>query len=69
MYWSAWSSSATVLGSGELFGRHLEPVSVALHGLVEPGGWVAEFSQQCGGGDGRFIAGEDLFKGLGRCPR
>jgi hypothetical protein len=48
------------LGSGELFGRHLEPVSVALHGLVEPGGWVAEFSQQCGGGDGRFIAGEDL---------
>ena len=37
------------LGANQLLGRDMEPVGVALNGIVEPGGWVAEFSQQCGG--------------------
>ena len=47
----------------------MEAVGVALDGLEEPGRRVAEFSQQCGGGDGRFVAGEDLLQGLGRRAR
>jgi hypothetical protein len=37
------------LGSDELLGCHLEPVGVALDRIMKPGGWVAEFSQQCAG--------------------
>ena len=37
------------LGSDELLGCHLEPVGVALDGIEQPRGWVAEFAQQCGG--------------------
>jgi hypothetical protein len=37
------------LGSDELLGRRLQPVGVALDGIVEPGSWVTELSQQCGG--------------------
>jgi hypothetical protein len=37
------------LGSDELLGRHLEPLGVALDRIMKPGGWVAEFSQQCAG--------------------
>jgi hypothetical protein len=37
------------LGSDVLLGRHLEPVGVALDRIKQPGGWVAEFSQQRAG--------------------
>ena len=37
------------LGSDQLLGRDMEPVGVALDGVVEPGCWVGEFSQQGGG--------------------
>ena len=55
------------LGSDELFGGHMKAVGVALNGLEQPGRWVAEFSQQPGGGGGRFVAGEDLLQRLARC--
>ena len=34
-------------GANQLLGRDMEPVSVALDRIMKPGGWVAEFSQQC----------------------
>ena len=37
------------LGSDELLSRHFERVGVALDRIMKPGGWVAEFSQQCAG--------------------
>ena len=54
------------LGSNQLLGRDMEPVGVALDSVEQSGGWVAEFSQQCGGGGGAVVAGEDLLQGLGR---
>jgi hypothetical protein len=40
------------LKSGELLGCHVEPVGVALDGVEQLRGWVAELAQQfcCGGG-------------------
>ena len=55
------------LGSDELFGCDVEAVGVALDRLEEPGRWVVELAQQGAGGDGRFVAGEDLLQCLGRC--
>jgi hypothetical protein len=57
------------IGSDQLFGRNLETVGVALDRLEQPGRRVVEFSQHGAGGDGRFIAGEDLLQRLGRCTR
>ncbi len=57
------------LGSEELFGCDVEAVGVALDRLEEPGRWVVELAQQGAGGDGRFIAGEDLLQRLGRRAR
>ena len=57
------------LGSDELFGCDVEAVGVALDRLEEPGRWVVELAQQGAGGDGRFVAGEDLLQRLGRCAR
>ena len=37
------------LGATHLLGRGMEPVGIALDGVVEPGSWVAEFAQQRGG--------------------
>jgi hypothetical protein len=48
----------------EVLGCHLEPVSVALDGVEQSGGWIVEFSQQTGGGGGSVIASEDLLQGL-----
>ena len=56
-------------GSNELFGRDVEAVGVALDRLEEPDRGVVELAQQGGGGDGRFIAGEDLLQRLGRRAR
>jgi hypothetical protein len=50
------------LGSGELFGGGVEAVGVALDGLEKPDRWVVELAQHGAGGDGRFVAGEDLLK-------
>jgi hypothetical protein len=55
--------------SEELFGCDVEAVGVALDRLEKPGRWVVELAQQGAGGDGRFIAGEDLLQRLGRCAR
>ena len=57
------------LGSDELFGCDVEAVGVALNRLEKPGRWVAQLAQQGAGGDGRFIAGEDLLQRLGRRAR
>ena len=57
------------LRSEELFGCDMEAVGVALDRLEQPGRWVVEFAQQGAGGDGRFIAGEDLLQRLGRRAR
>ena len=57
------------LGSEGLFGCDVEAVGVALDRLEEPGRWVVELAQQGGAGDGRFVAGDDLLQGLGRCAR
>ena len=54
------------LGSGELFGCHVEAVGVALHRLEKPSRWVVQLAQHGAGGDRRFIAGEDLLQRLGR---
>ena len=54
------------LGSDELFGCDVEAVGVALYRLEKPGRWVVELAQQGAGGDGRFVAGEDLLQRLGR---
>ena len=54
------------LGSDELLGRDMKAVGVALDGVEQPGSWVAEFSQQCGGGGRGVVAGEDLLQDLGR---
>jgi hypothetical protein len=54
------------LGSEELFGRQVEAVGVALDRLEEPHRWGVELAQQGVGGDGRFIATEDLPQRLGR---
>jgi hypothetical protein len=53
------------LGADQLLGRHIEPVGVALDRVEQPGSWVAEFSQQRGGGGRGIVAGEDLLQGLG----
>ena len=63
------SSICDGLGSDELFGCDVEAVGVALDRLEEPGRWVVELAQQGAGGDGRFIAGEDLLQRLGRRAR
>jgi hypothetical protein len=57
------------LGSDELFGCDVETVCVALDGLEKPGRGVVELAQQGAGGDGRFIAAEDLLQRLGRRAR
>jgi hypothetical protein len=49
------------LRSDELFGCDVEAVGVALDRLRKPGLWVVELAQQGAGGEGRFIAGEDLL--------
>jgi hypothetical protein len=54
------------LGSDELFGCDVEGVGVALNCLGEPGRWAVELAQHSAGGDGRFVAGEDLLQRLGR---
>jgi hypothetical protein len=36
------------LGPHKLLGRHLEPVGVALDGIMQPGGWVAESAEERG---------------------
>jgi hypothetical protein len=57
------------LWSEELFGRHVEAVGVALDRLEEPCRRIVELPQQGAGGDGRFIAGENLLQLLGRGAR
>jgi hypothetical protein len=57
------------LGSNELFGGDIEAVGVALDRLEKPGRWVVELAQQGAGGDGRFVAGEDVLQRLRRCAR
>ena len=57
------------LGSEELFGCDVQAVGVALDRLEEPGRWVVELAQQGAGGDGRFVAAEDLLQRLGRRVR
>ena len=57
------------LGSDELFGGDVEAVGVALDRLEKPGRWVVELAQHGAGGDGRFVAGEDLLQRLGRRAR
>jgi hypothetical protein len=57
------------LGSDELFGCNVEAVGIALHRLEKPDRWIVELAQQCAGGDGRFVAGEDLLQCLGRGAR
>jgi hypothetical protein len=57
------------LGSDKLLGRDMEAVRVALDRLEQPGRWVVELAQQGAGGDGRFIASEDLLQRLGRRAR
>ena len=47
----------------------MEGVGVALDRLEEPGRWVVELVEQGAGGDGRFIAGNDLLQRLGRGAR
>ena len=48
--WSArLSSICNGLGPGELLGRDMEAVDVALDGVEQPGGRIAELSQQGGG--------------------
>ena len=69
MIWSAWVELCNDLGSNELLGCDMEAVGVALNRLEQPGSRVGEFSQQRGGGGGRFIAGEDLLQRLGRRAR
>jgi hypothetical protein len=54
------------LGSDQLFGCEVEAVGVALDRLEQPGCWIVELAQQGAGGDGRFIAGDDLLQRLGR---
>jgi hypothetical protein len=54
------------LGSHELFGCGMEAIGIALDRLEKLGRWVVELAQQGAGGDGRFIAGEDLLQSLGR---
>jgi len=56
-------------GSEELFGCDVEALGVALDGIVEPGRGVVELAQLGAGGDGRFIAAEDLLQRLGRRAR
>jgi len=57
------------LGSEELFGCDVEAVHVALNRLEEPGRWIGELPEHGAGGEGRFIAGEDLLQRLGRRAR
>jgi hypothetical protein len=57
------------LGAEELFGCDMEAIGVALDRLEKPGRWVVELAQQATGGDGRFIAGDDLLECLGRRAR
>jgi hypothetical protein len=57
------------LGAEELFGCDMEAIGVALDRLEKPGCWVVGLAQQATGGDGRFIAGDDLLQRLGRRAR
>lgn len=57
------------LGSDELLGREMERVGVTPDGVKQPGSRVAQFPQHGGGGDGRFIPGDDLLQHLGRRTR
>jgi len=57
------------LGSEELFGCDMEAIGVALDRLEKPGCWVVKLAQQATGGDGRFMAGDDLLQRLGRRAR
>jgi hypothetical protein len=47
----------------------MEAIGVALDRLEKPGRWVVELPEHGAGGDGRFIAGEDLLQRLGWCAR
>src|SRR5829696_8831279 len=57
------------LGSNELFGCDVEAVGVALDRLEEQGRRVVELAQHSAGGDGSFIAADDLLQRLGRRAR
>jgi hypothetical protein len=57
------------LGSDKLFGCDVEAVGVALDRLEQPDLWVIELAQRGAGGDGRFIASEDLLQRLNRRTR
>jgi len=54
------------LAADGLLGGVVEAVGVALDGIEQPGRWVLELAQHGAGGDGRFIAAEDLLQRLGR---
>jgi hypothetical protein len=54
------------LKSDELLGCHVERVGVALHGVEQPRGRVAELAQQCAGRGRRVVAGDNLSEQLGR---
>ena len=57
------------MGSDELFGCDVEAIGVALDGLEQQSRWVVELAQHGAGGEGRFVAGEDLLQRLGRRVR
>jgi hypothetical protein len=54
------------LWSDELLGCHLEAVGVALDGVEQLRGWVAEPAEECCGRGRGVVAGQDLFQQLGR---
>jgi len=53
------------LGANQLLGHDMEPVGVALNGVEQPRGRVAELAQQRGGRGRGVVAGQDLFEQLG----
>jgi len=57
--------------SGLWYGRCLSwpGLSAVRPRLEKPGRWVVELAQQGAGGDGGFVAGEDLLQRLGRRAR
>jgi len=69
MYWSATSSSATVWGPTSCSAATWRLSGVALDRLEQPDLWVIELAQRGAGGDGRFIASEDLLQRLNRRSR
>ena len=56
-------------GPDKLFGGDVEAIGVALDSLEEAGCWVVELPKQGAGGDGRFVARQDLLQRLGRRGR